>query len=413
MLREEELSESSKIQKALLAEYSQEVKGLIRSTLMSAVRIGEILKDVRDNILVHGEWLTWVETEFDKSINRDTAVNFINLHDLYSEYKDTHPKGLENLSLSSLYIISRRSVNSEVRRAVLEIAEEDEAPNREEVRAIVQSFRRIKVAEAGLPETVAELEVAENPQELQRLQRLSKKNQTEVVSRLQEGLAKTTKEAIKQIHRERVVEAEAENADKVEVDYTDFKKIRAKKLQDVPKESVNLAFIEAPLKMNYVTNELHDLCKELERVLVPSGYAIITVGHKAAMFAGAEIEPLKAVHLLCLRRQPGNSRAIVGTNIMSASVFAVFCYKPPYRAPSEMLADLHTYDLVTDSEALVGMDEVYSGIEKCLKHMFNPLVHTGDTIMHHPVSNLHFDLASFMEDVAKDVGALKLYSVRN
>jgi hypothetical protein len=405
-----------------LDSYASEINGLLRSTLLSAVRIGEILKDVRDNILPYGEWIPWVESQFESSITCNTATNFINLYNLHSKYADKYARGLEALSLSSLYIISRHNVDEEIQQAVLEIAEEQEEapPSREEVRNLVQSYRQIKMSEAGLSDEIQtallESPVVEDPKEVNALKRLSKARQLEVAERLAVGVASTTKEAVKQIYQEKKAASDVSESTKkeqsVEVVYEKMKRQTFRQLSDVPSESVDLAFVEAPLKLAYTQNDLHSLCIELERVLVPSAFAVITVGHKAAMFAGPLIDPLKPVHLLCLRRQPGQTRSIVGLNIMSASVFALFCYKAPYSPPGKMLADLHTYEVTTNSEAIAGLDEVYSGLEKCIERIFTPLIAPGGTLLHALVSPMHFNLSSSVHETAEKLSVGTVYTVR-
>jgi hypothetical protein len=409
----QKVSTSAKPTKKLQA-YATEINSLLRSTLESVVRIGEILKDVRDNVLPYGEWLEWVDREFHNSITTDTAANFINLYDLHTKYSGEYPKGLETLSLSSLYIIGRHNVDEEVQKAVLELAEEEQQPpSREQVRSIVRTYRQIKLEESGLAEPIqahlVDMDIAENASEVKAISRLSKKKQGEVVQLLSAGEAKTTKEAIRLIRSEKEKIENVKSTELVEVDYTELVDTKVRNWEEIPGESVNLALVEAPFRSQYVETEMHKMCIELDRVLVPGGYAIITVGHKGAMFVGNEIDPLKAVHLLCLRRRPGNSKAIVGTNIMSASVFAVFAYKPPYAAPKRMLVDLHTYTDITETEALAGMDEVHNGIEESIKQLCTPLLHNGETMLHAVLSPLNFSITDHVRDVSKELGARQLY----
>jgi hypothetical protein len=77
-----------------------------------------------------------------------------------------------------------------------------------------------------------------------------------------------------------------------------------------------------------------------------------------------------------------------------------------------MLADLHTYNISTNSEALQGMDEVYTGLEKCIERLFTPLVHSGETVLHAVVDGLHFNLSSHIHDVCVSLNAAALYSYK-
>ena len=127
----------------------------------------------------------------------------------------------------------------------------------------------------------------------------------------------------------------------------------------VAPESIEIAVIEAPMKFSFTLDKAEGfskMCKQLEQCLKPGGFGFITVGHKAAMFAGPLIEEagLVPLHLLVLRRQSGRSRSIVGINITSASVIMALVYKPPFYAPKKMIVDLQT---VTEGEEIVeGME---------------------------------------------------------
>lgn len=400
----------TKSQQTKLNEYSSEIKSLIRTTLESAVRIGQILKDVKDNILPYGEWQEWVDTEFDGNIKHDSAVNWINLAELYEEYSSQYEDGFNRLSLNTLYKLSRSTVDNPVKEAVLQLAEEDEPFNRDELSTVLRVYRKAKMLDAGFtPEVVeclADNELVENPKELRALQKLSKKKREAVAAIIQQGGAQTTKEAVKQL----VLPSTSEEP-KVEVSYEEIKHTCYNSLIQVPSDSVNLAIVEAPMKSEYVFKEMSALSSELERVLAPSGYCLITVGHKGALYAGNHLEPLKPLHLLCLRRTPGKSRSIVGSNIMSASVMLTYSYKPPYKSPKTMLVDLQT---VKESEELIddGMDEVVTGIENGFDRFMQSLVESGDTVLHMIVSEQSFNIETSLKQSAIDLKASNFVTVK-
>jgi hypothetical protein len=407
--------------------YAEEVRGLIRNTLEAAVRIGQILKDVKENILQYGQWQKWVDYEFEGNIKHDTATNFINLANLYEKYKEEHEDGFKKLTLWSLYSLGRESVEPEVKEAVLNLANDDIILSKQEIDSVVKTYRQIKMLEAGIEgevvQTLKELDTVEDPREVKSLSKLSKRKQKEVAELISTGGAESTKEALKKIvdaKRKNKEEEAAIDIETVEINEQDGEKIEVdlvvqeyhyKNLKDVPDNSIDVAFVEAPLRYSYVEFELHELAKELDRVLCSGGYAIITVGHKAAMFSGPCIEPLNAAHLLCFRKTPGMSKSIVGMNITSASVFAIFCYKGPYKAPRKMLVDLQTYSShLTDTDAIEGMDEIPPSLEKGIERFLSPLTEAGSCVMHVIVDN-HFGVRESIKEMAGRFSARKFITV--
>lgn len=396
----------SPAQQMMLDGYANEIRSLIRSTLESVVRIGQILKEVKA-MLPYGEWQTWVDKEFQEDIKHDSADNWINLASLYAEYKEKYEDGFKKLSLASLYKISRSTVDVEVKETVLKLAQEDEPFSKAEVDSIIKVYRKAKLVEAGIdPTVISELgntSFVENAKELGKFSRLSKKKQAAVAGLINSGIASTPREAIQQLS---IASKPPEKL--VEVQYTEIKSATYESLEAVSSGAVNIAIVEAPLRYSYVERELNILAVELDRVLRPGGLAIVTLGHKAIMYAGAQLEPLNPLHVLCLRRQPGNTRPIIGTNILSASVFAALAYKSPYRAPQTMLVDLQT---IADEEPAGGLDEVVSGLEAGFIKFMTALVHSDDTILHMICSENHFNMRETIKDAAIDLKAEAFYTV--
>lgn len=393
--------------KELLENSAAEIRSLIRTTLESVVRIGQILKKVKTT-LPYGAWQSWVDTEFPEDIKHDSADNWINLAELYEEYQEKYKDGFKRLSLGALYKLSRSNIDDNVKDTVLRLASEGESLSRSEIDSIVKVYRMAKLVEAGVDPTIAtELnaaEFAENAKELNRFSKLSKNKQAAVASLIGAGVASSPKEAIQQLS---ISSHTTTKLDPVEVHYTQINESNFDSLQSIPSNCVNLAIIEAPLKFSYVEAELNRLCIELERVLAAGGYVIITVGHKAVMYAGDRMSPLNPLHILCLRRQPGNSRSIVGTNILSASVFAILAYKSPYRAPQKMLVDLQTID----EQLLENMDTVVNGLEAGFTKFMTSLVQRGDVVLHMICSENHFGMRSALKDSAIELNAKSFYTV--
>lgn len=390
----------------MLDGYANEIRSLIRSTLESVVRIGQILKEVKA-LLPYGDWQTWVDKEFKEDIKHDSADNWINLATLYDQYKTEYEDGFKKLSLASLYRLSRSTVDTEVKETVLKLAQDDEPFTKSEVDSIVRVYRKAKLVEAGVdPNIISELgenSFVENAKELNKFSKLSKKKQAAVAGLINSGIASTPKEAIKQLT---IASKPVEKL--VEVEYTEIKSAHYANLQDMASGSVNIAIIEAPLRFSYAERELNVLSIELDRVLRPGGFAIITLGHKAVMYAGERLAPLNPLHVLCLRRQPGNTRPIIGTNILSASVFAALAYKSPYRAPASMLVDLQT---IADEGTLEGMDEVVSGLEAGFIKFMTAIAQSGDCVLHMICSENHFSMRETLKDAAIDLNAEAFYSI--
>ena len=391
--------------------YEFEIRTLLKQTLENVVRLGEIFTKVKE-ILPHGSFSAWREETFGNDISEDTVKNFMNAYELHAQYKDKYPEGLENLSLNSLYKLGTQTVSSDVREAVLEMAQENPVSTKDTNR-IIQTYRKIQLQGAGLEPNVirllAKTPIGQDPKQLQELKSFSKSKQLEVAKIIAAGDAETPKEALRIIKQVKAEEANETSSEAIAVEYTEMALRIHQSLQDLMDESVNLAIVEAPLRYDFVEQELPSLSKELARVLAPGGHVIITVGHKAAMFVGDALTDLKPAHLLCLRRQPGNTRNIIGLNIASASVFAAFAYKPPYKAPKGLLVDLQT---ITDTEAYTGMDEVQSGLEKSFEYFMTPLVEPGDTVLHQIIGQDHFSIRESLILTANNLKAATFLGIR-
>lgn len=413
-----------------------EIRGLIRQTLENVVRLGEIFTYVKETLLPSGQWQIWLKSRFEGEISHDTAKNFMNLYMLYKQYELTHGDGIRALDLSSLYKLGSSAVEEGAKEVALELATQ-QPMDRKSTSQVIQTYRKIKLAHAGLaPEAVkllTRVEVAEDPKQLRDMQRMSKVTQVKVAGLIAQGTAATPKEAIQVLKANKEIEANELESDNdstneleesnnvVNVTFTKTKKTRYSLLEEIPNESIKVALVEAPLRFDFVHNGLNSISKELERVLMPGGFAIITVGHKAVMFAGSALNGLNPLHVLCLRRQPGNTRTIIGVNIACASVLAVLAYKGPYMAPKGMIADLQTVDQqakrfteseeYTESDAIEGFDLVHTGLEKCFEEFLNPLLERGDSLLHLIVSKDHFSISDHLFSVAENKNCAEFVSV--
>lgn len=417
---------------------ADEVKDLCikwrRSSYEVAVEVGSRLNRVREIFHANNSgdfWQAWIKKELKGEISHDTATNLINLYQLHQEHGADYQEGLSKLSLSALYYTARGSVEPELKKEVLKIAAEGELPpNREELAAIFQVYRKVKLAEAGvIPQAIkglSESEVAENPKELKMLARYSKKKQIQLAEVLSnnENAAKSVREALAIIRgeeKEEKKELEQEEVAEKSLELTTTIKTKVYRgsatnaLKKVPVEEVDLAIVEAPMKFDFVMGtELSQLCRDLNSLLKPGGFALITLGHKGSMFCGASIEigGLSPLHLIVLRRQSGRSRSIVGINITSASVIMALAYKPPYKAPKKMLIDLQTIaEEESPPEVIEELTEVGNGIEECLRRLLTPLLTVGSTILHCIYSSEHFSIRSHIKNVASDSGVSKFIEI--
>jgi hypothetical protein len=398
--------------------YESEVKGLIKQTLENVVKIGGIFYTVKEEILDTHQWRPWVESCFGDELHVSTTHNWINVYKLYKEYGEKYPDALEQISLKTLYTLGRSGVDDEEREVAFELIEAKEVSPKS-ARQVVETYRKLKLVNAGIePEVVkmlTKVDVAENQKYVTELRKLSKNKRQEVAQVLASREAESPKEAMRLI-KERNAPAPQEPTAAIDVDFSASKRSYSS-LEDVEAESIQIALVESPLKYDFMETNFFQLTKDISRVLQPGGFAMITVGHKAAMFAGNHMtDDLKPVHLLCFRRTPGNSATIMGLNITSASVFLVLAYKPPYRAPrGSVLADLHT---LTDTEAMTGFDVVQSGLEKSFDYILEPLMSARDddapmpAVLHHIVQgSQHFSIRDHLEESSIRMGAREFVAV--
>lgn len=427
----------------LLMNYEGEIRSIIRQSLENVVRLGEIFTIIKEEILPYRQWKAWVHGRFNNEIHISTTHNWMNVYQLYKEYGEKYENALEQIKLRDLYVLGRSGVEAEAKEAALSLVQQQKV-NPRDTRKVVETYRKIKLVSAGVQPDVVKMltksEIAENPKYVQDLGKLSKTKQQEVAEVLLAGEAQTPREALRVIKESRVpASAPAATAPPVEtnnnqtnasnnrpalidldVEVNIVNKVeRYESLKAVPPGTIQIALVEAPLKFDFINNgEFYDLTKDLGEVLMPGGFALITVGHKAAMFVGAAAhDSLKPIHLVCLRRQPGNTCTIIGLNIASASVYMVLAYKPPYRAPKGFLvADLHT---LNDTEALPGMDVVETGLEKSIKHLLQPLLSSAAAdeneyaaVLHHVVrGSQHFSLNDYLQEISFELGAREFVSV--
>jgi hypothetical protein len=419
---------------------------LRRHNLKTVIKLGALFIEARqifDNSIrgqANKYWQQWISNKFDNELSHDTVTNFINIHNLSQQYGHKYLLGLNKLALSSLYMLARTGIPQELKEEVLELAQESkDIPSipHKEVKDLISAYRKIKLAQTGINSEAIPLltqsAVSEDPREVKILSRLSKKKQLEVAEELLDGCT-SVKEAIKKIkepedkpkeYYQPEVLSFSGNVISIEQGGTTGARF-------VKDEFINLAIVEAPLRSNFVVGETEfiDLCRELKRTLAPGGFAIITLGHQGILFAGEQAAQtgLKPLHILVLRRKPGRSRSIVGTNIISAFIPCMFLYNPPFRRPKSMIVDLQSFqpdstssppfynsdsfpdsDSFHDSDSLLlpslnSYDSLEPSIEECFRRFMHPLIEVDNNVLHIIYGEEHFSIRDSLKEISFNAG---------
>lgn len=435
----EDLDETSSNRLEVLSEQINAIANdLRRYNLKTVVKLGGLFIEARQIFenSIRGQankyWQQWISDKFDNELSHDTVTNFINIHNLSKQYGQKYLLGLNKLALSSLYMLARTGVPEELKEEVLELAQEsDELKSipHKEVKELISAYRKIKLAQTGINSEAIPLltqsAVSEDPREIKLLSRLSKKKQLEVAEELLEGCT-SVKQAIKKIK-----EPEEKQKEYYPTEVITFKGnvetieqsgvIGAKYIKD---EFINLAIVEAPLRSDFVmgNTEFIELCRELKRTLAPGGFGIITLGHQGILFAGEQAVQagLKPLHVLVLRRKPGRSRSIVGTNIISAFIPCIFLYNPPFHRPKSMIVDLQSFqpepsdtsDIsdISDSRqpllpSINSSETLEASIEECFRRFMHPLIELDSNVLHIIYNEDNFSIREALKEIAFNAGA--------
>jgi len=119
----------------LLAEHAEAIRRRGKQMVSDAIEIGRRLAESK-SLLAHGEWLPWLEREFQWS--ERTAQNFLRIHEL--SLKSANIADLE-LPMTGLYLLAAPSTPEAVRDDVLARAEAGEAFSVAEVRRLITEAR--------------------------------------------------------------------------------------------------------------------------------------------------------------------------------------------------------------------------------------------------------------------------------
>lgn len=122
-----------------LAEHAVAIRALGKQTAENIVEIGRRLVECRDRHLDHGQWLPWLEREFQWS--RQTADNFIHVYEARAKL----PKfGNLSLPLSGLYLLTAPSTPEPAKTEIIERAEAGESLPVAEVKRVVKRHKGTK-----------------------------------------------------------------------------------------------------------------------------------------------------------------------------------------------------------------------------------------------------------------------------
>jgi hypothetical protein len=115
------------------AENAKMIRLLGSRAIGDLIEIGRILVDTRDNRCKHGEWLAWLEQEFNWS--RQTADNYIHMYESFGQIANR----VSNLAIDcrSLYLLAAPSTPETARDEVIERSEAGEFMTPAQIKEIV------------------------------------------------------------------------------------------------------------------------------------------------------------------------------------------------------------------------------------------------------------------------------------
>ena len=395
-----------------------------KTTLDNIILMGRYFNQAKQ-LIKYGDFENWITEEFTNSsigISRITAYNWMRVDNEVTN-NPTVREAFANMQLSAIYELCSFGAYPVLKEAVTQAVIEGNTFSKDNIRDIKRLHVQVIAQELEIaPELQVALSKAYKIDEavLPKISKLSKKKQREIASAILQDTAESVKDIYNDIIRPQIdIEAiTIPNDSLVELDrqttvehhidgawYDGITKIDS--------ESLDLAIVEAPMKYDWrdSAHGLKYLCQHLDNALAPGGFAIVTMGHKSITGAEPLVDPLKVLHLLVLRRQPGQSRSIVGINIVSASIPCLLLYKPPYRVPSKMIVDLQTWSGSEDGLALEGGDEVVSGIEQGFAKFMTNVLTTNGRVGHIICSENDFHIRQHLLDVSKEVFASSFVSI--
>jgi hypothetical protein len=110
-----------------LAEHAQAIRELGKRVVKDVIEIGRRLTEAKE-LVVHGKWAEWLETEFDWS--EGTALNFMHVFEFVEELKSKNKNFTDldisnfnlNIAPSAMYALARPGTSEEVREEIMDRA---------------------------------------------------------------------------------------------------------------------------------------------------------------------------------------------------------------------------------------------------------------------------------------------------
>ena len=410
---------------AQLIDYRTNIYNTFKQTLDSVVLLGAYFTEAK-KLLKQRMFVEWVRLEFTDGpagISHDSVNNWMRVFRTVRDNPEA-AEALQTMNLKVVYKLCSQRIDEDVRSVLLRQAAEGTKLTLSDVQTIKKLNAEIRLREYNLePEcqiALAKTDIVEKDVRfLGRVSRLPKKKQKELAMVVETGRFEDVRDAFEQvISREPALAATVVEA--VEVSEVinpaiaqEFEIRHGGRWQDGLKEisNANLIIAECPLRYDWRDSAegLGQLSRLADQASAAGAFLIAIIGHKAIMGAEFHLSPFEPLHVLTLRKQPGQTRMIPGINIGSASVVAALSYKSPYRAPKKAIIDLQTWG----GESPLGeLDQVESGIEHGFHRWMESLVEVNDQVVHVVVEQgSQFNIRASLSASAKKLGAANFHIV--
>jgi hypothetical protein len=387
-----------------------------QTAIEATIAIGKAALEARDllslfspNKIQANGFIKWAETRIcqPNGFTYQTLVNFMNVADRLPQ--DTQSLTVaSSLNPSALYELVRPTFPEELRQKVIQAAPPQ--LTREQVKSIKDLNQLAEAQQKKLqPKAIsALLTVPALPNtDLARIARLDPEEQisvaTEIAQNREAGI-----ELLRYKDRER--KTASVNFDRIPL-INGLTEISSS-ISELPDECIDTLVVEAPLSSDWAQSEngLSYLDKVLDRVLAPSAFAIIFLGHRSILFSGQMLSYLQPLTILTARRTPGNTPMLPGINLGYSAVHAVLAYKPPMRKTAKMTFDLQSF---SQEETPPGeLANISTGIEVAICNFLDALTEEASTLAHLQIGARGYSLREPLANKASELKANTFYSLK-
>jgi hypothetical protein len=356
-----------------------------------------------------GTFVKWAEERICQQLgfSYQSLVNWMNLAERLPQ-DELSMQEMANVSPTALYELMRPTFPEDLRAAVL-----DNIPPKL-TRTQIHSIRKLNQLASAQEKKIepAAIVLLSNvdaipPTALAQISRLEPQEQAEVAEEIANDRNKGL-EILRGKDRQR------SNAVKTFQQFNSSDvgfRMESRDLTNLEEETLDAIVVEAPLSSEWLHsyNGLSNLDKQLDRVLKPSGVAIVFMGHRSILFSGNLLSYLSPLTILTARRTPGNTPMLPGINLGYSAVHAILAYKPPMRKTSKITFDLQTgvEENTTDASLL----NVETGIEKAICKFLDSLVEEHSNVGHLQIGTRGFSLCETLSDKARELNADAFYSL--